>query len=140
MGYLIDTNVLSEMRKGTRGNPHLVAWTARALRREMFLSVLVIGEVRRGIEGVRRRDAAQEDALEAWLGRVSESFDGHILPVTRDIAEAWGRLATPAPVAEVDGVLAATAVVHDLTFVTRNTRDVARTGVRLLNPFEPARG
>lgn len=140
MGYLIDTNVLSEMRKGARGNPHLVAWAARAPQREMFLSVLVLGEVRRGIEGVRRRDAAQADALEAWLERVSESFDGHILPVTRDIAEAWGRLATPDPVAEVDGLLAATALVHDLIFVTRNTRDVARTGVRLLNPFEAAPG
>jgi predicted nucleic acid-binding protein len=138
MGYLIDTNVLSEMRKGTRGNPQLVDWTTRAAQRDMFLSVLIVGEVRRGIEGVRRRDAAQADALEAWLGRVSDAFEGRILPVTRPIAETWGRLATPDPIAEIDGLLAATAIVHGLTLVTRNTRDVARTGVRLLNPFEPS--
>jgi hypothetical protein len=138
MGYLIDTNVLSEMRKGMRGDPNLVSWTTRAAQREMFLSVLVIGEVRRGIEGVRRRDSAQADALEVWLSRISQAFDGRILPVTRPIAEMWGRLATPDPLPEVDGLLAATAFVHDLTLVTRNVQDVARTGVRLLNPFEPA--
>lgn len=138
MGYLIDTNVLSEMRKGARGNPHLTAWAAHVLQRDMFLSVLVIGEVRCGIEGVRRRDTAQADALEGWLGRVSEAFDSRILPVTRHIAETWGRLSTPDPLAAVDGLLAATAIVHDLILVTRNVNDMARTGVRLLNPFEPA--
>jgi hypothetical protein len=136
MGYLIDTNVLSEMRKATRSHPALIAWTTRVPQREMFLSVLVIGEIRCGIEGVRRRDAAQAAALETWLSRVSEAFDGRILPVTREIAETWGRLSTPDPVADVDGLLAATAIACNLILVTRNTRDVARTGVRLLNPFE----
>jgi len=136
MGYLIDTNVLSEMRKGTRGNPQLIAWTTRVPQREMFLSVLVIGEVRHGIESVRRRDATQASALEEWLSRVSKAFDGRILDVTRDAAEIWGRLSTPDRLAEIDGLIAATALAYNLTLVTRNTRDVARTGVKLLNPFD----
>lgn len=136
MGYLIDTNVLSEMRKGARGNPQFVAWTMRVPLREMFLPVLVLGEVRRGIEAVRRRDAAQAAALEAWLARVDESFAGRVLPVTREIAETWGRLSTPDPIAAVDGLIAATALVHGLTLVTRNTRDVARTGVGLIDPLQ----
>ncbi len=138
MGYLIDTNVLSEMRKRARANPHVVAWTVQVLPHEMFVSVLVLGEVRRGIEAVRRRDAVQSAALEGWLAQIGEAFDGRILPVTREIAEMWGRLSTPDPIATADGLLAATALVHDLTLVTRNTRDVARTGVRLLDPFQEA--
>jgi toxin FitB len=138
MGYLIDTNVLSEMRKGTRGHPQLVAWTTQVPLREMFVPVIVLGEVRRGIEGVRRRDVTQAEALEAWLARVGESFVDRILPVTREIAERWGRLSTPDPIATADGIIAATALVHDLTLVTRNTRDVTRTGVRLIDPFQQA--
>jgi len=78
MGFLIDTNVLSEMRKGTRGNPGLIAWTTRVPLREMFLSVLVLGEVRRGIEGLRGRDAIQAVALEAWLDRTYAIFANNI--------------------------------------------------------------
>jgi toxin FitB len=136
MGYLIDTNVLSEMRKGTRGNPQLIAWTARVPQREMFLSVLVIGEVRHGIESVRRRDATQAIALETWLAQVSLAFDSRILDVTRYAAEIWGRLSTPDRLPDIDGLIAATALAHNLILVTRNTRDVARTGVQLLNPFD----
>jgi hypothetical protein len=136
MDYLIDTNVLSEWRKGARANSCLVAWMNHVPQMHLFLSVLVIGEVRCGIEGIRPRDATQAAALEVWLARISQTFEGRILPVTQQIAETWGRLSTPDPLSEVDGLLAATAIAHDLTLVTRNTRDVARTGVRLLNPFE----
>ena len=137
MDYLIDTNVLSEWRKGARANACLVTWMSRVPQMHLFLSVLVIGEVRCGIEGIRTRDATQAAALEEWLARICQTFEGRILPVTRQIAETWGRLSTPDPLSDVDGLLAATAITHDLTLVTRNTRDVARTGVRLLNPFEP---
>jgi predicted nucleic acid-binding protein len=139
MGYLIDTNILSEMRKGSRGHPRLVAWSTHAPQRELFLSVMVVGEVRCGIERLRGRDPAQSASLEAWLGRVCAAFAGQILPVTHEIAERWGRLSATSPLAEVDGLLAATAIVHDLIVVTRNTRDFARTGVTLVNPFEEAR-
>jgi predicted nucleic acid-binding protein len=136
MGYLIDTNVLSELRKGPRGNPGLVAWSTHVPQHEMFLSVMVIGEVRCGIEGVRGRDPAQAASLERWLGRVTDAFAGNILPVTADIADCWGRLSATGPLGEVDGLISATALVHDLIVVTRNTRDFTRTHVRLLNPFQ----
>jgi|HubBroStandDraft_6_1064221.scaffolds.fasta_scaffold888339_1 predicted nucleic acid-binding protein len=136
MGYLIDTNVLSEMRKGKRGHPRLIAWSTHVPRREMFLSVMVLGEVRCGIESVRGRDPAQAAALEEWLGRTNQTFADTILPVTREIADRWGRLSATGPLGEVDGLLAATALVHGHIVVTRNIRDFTRTGVALLNPFE----
>ncbi|WP_433931839.1 type II toxin-antitoxin system VapC family toxin [Sorangium cellulosum] len=137
MSFLIDTNVLSEMRKKARANSNVLGWSARSRASELFLSALVIGEVRRGIEGVRARDPVQAGALDAWLNTVIVSFGPRILPVTVEIADAWGRLSVPDRLPEIDGLLAATAIVHNLILVTRNTRDVARTGARLLNPFEP---
>ncbi len=138
MGYLIDTNVLSEMRKRGRANVHVLRWAEGTRTNDLFLSTLVVGEVRRGIEGVRARDAAQARSLDTWLAVVLASFGARILPVTLEIADTWGRLSAPDRLPETDGLLAATALVHDLTFVTRNTRDVERTGVRLLNPFDPS--
>lgn len=137
MGYLIDTNVLSEMRKGARANLNVQAWVARYMASEVFLSALVVGEIRRGIEIVRRKDSDQAEAIERWLTTVTSSFGDRILPVTRQIAEEWGRLSVPDPVPVIDGLLAATARVHSLTLVTRNVKDVARTGVPIVNPFEP---
>jgi toxin FitB len=135
MGYLIDTNVLSEMRKSTRGDPGVIAWSLHVPLREMFLSVLVLGEVRRGVEALRGRDPNQANALEAWLLRTNETFAATILPVSREIADCWGRLSVPDRLPEIDGFLAATAIVHGLVLVTRNTRDFTRTGVALFNPF-----
>jgi predicted nucleic acid-binding protein len=93
------------------------------------------GEIRRGVENLRRKDPVQAQVLDAWLGHVV-SFHGRILPVTQEIAETWGRLSVPDRLPVADGLLAATAIVHNLILVTRNTRDVARTGVTLLNPFD----
>ena len=137
MGFLIDTNVLSEMRKQARANSNVLRWSAQNRDSDLFLSVLVIGEIRRGIEGVRARDPVQAGSLDAWLTTVVASFGPRILPVTVEIADVWGRLSVPDRLPEIDGLLAATAVVHNLVFVTRNTRDVARVGVRLINPFDP---
>jgi toxin FitB len=137
MGFLIDTNVLSEMRKQARANSNVLRWAAVNRESDLFLSALVIGEVRRGIEGVRMRDPVQAGSLDTWLNAVIASFGSRVLPVTVEIADVWGRLSAPDRLPEIDGLLAATAVVHNLILVTRNTRDVARTGVRLLNPFEP---
>jgi toxin FitB len=136
MGFLIDTNVLSEMRKQARANANVLRWAARNRASDLFLSALVIGEVRRGIEAARTRDAVQANSLDTWLATVIASFGPRILPITVEIADAWGRLSVPDRLPEVDGLLAATAIVHNLVLVTRNTRDVARTGVHILNPFD----
>jgi predicted nucleic acid-binding protein len=100
----------------------------------------VLGEIRQGIERIRRRDPAQAEALERWLEGLVAGYRDRILPVTADVAQEWGRLAaSPQPPPAVDGLLAATARVHRLVLVTRNVGDVAGTGVPVVNPFEPAR-
>jgi predicted nucleic acid-binding protein len=136
VGYLIDTNVASELRKAGAANPHFIAWVSRIQRSTMFLSVLVAGEIRRGIEIVRRKDTTQAQVLDRWFGNLLSSFDGRILPVTQPIAEEWARRSVPDKLPVIDGLLAATAIVHGHIVVTRNTRDFARTGVTLVNPFE----
>lgn len=137
MSYLIDTNVISELRKGKRADPGVVAWFSGLAEEEVFLSVLTLGEIRRGIESIRRRDAAAAGALESWLGRISELHRERIVSLDRAIAEEWGRINVPDPLPVVDGLLAATAKLMGLTLATRNTADVARSGVKLFNPFDP---
>jgi predicted nucleic acid-binding protein len=134
--YLVDTNVISEIRKGARGNPGVVAWYATVTDEDLCLSVLVLGEIRKGVELKRRRDPAQADLLEAWLDQVKIAFGDRALPVDATIIEAWGRMAAVRSVPVIDGLLAATAKVHDLTLVTRNEADVADLGARILNPFD----
>ena len=135
MSWLLDTNIISELRKGERGHPGLRAWFAQVNEDSLWTSVLVVGELRRGIESLRRRDVPSALALEHWLAGITGGFADRILPVDQAVAEQWGRLNVPDPVPTVDGLLAATAMVHRLTLVTRNTRDVARTGVALLDPM-----
>src|SRR5262249_8525943 len=101
-------------------------------------SVLVVGEVRRGIETIRRRDAESAKALDRWLARVMQEHQGRLLAVDRAVAEEWGHLDAAFGLSPIDGLLVATARVNGLTLVTRNPRDVARTGVSCLNPFESA--
>jgi toxin FitB len=135
LSYLLDTDVISELRKGERANPNVLSWFAELADEEIYLSVLTIGEIRRGVENVRRRDLDSAAALDSWLARVSDAHRDRILPVDRAIAEEWGRMNTPDPLPVIDGLLAATAKVVGLTLVTRNVADVERTGVELLNPF-----
>ena len=135
MSHLLDTNVISELRKGERADSSVFAWFAGLNDEEIFLSVLTIGEIRRGVEGVRRRDPDSAAALDSWLARLSQAHRERILPIDRAIAEEWGRMNVPDPLPVVDGLLAATAKVLDLTLVTRNVADVEGTGVELLNPF-----
>lgn len=134
-GYLIDTNVLSELRKGTRANANVRRWFDSLDEDAIYLSVLVSGEIRRGIEGIRRRDSRAAAALEGWLANLIRAHSDRVLPVDAAVADEWGRLDARGTLPVVDGLLAATARVHDLTLVTRNVRDVARTGVDLLDPF-----
>ena len=109
----------------------------RSADEEIFLSVLTIGEIRRGIESVRRRDPDSAAALDRWLTRLSEAHGDRILPIDRAIAEEWGRMNVPDPLPVVDGLLAATARVLGLTLVTRNVADVEASGVELFDPFDP---
>ena len=135
MSYLLDTNVISELRKGKRCDPRLADWFAGVVEDDIFLSVLTIGELRKGIEQIQRRDQKSASALNRWLGRLIDSFQDKILPVDRAIAEEWGRMNVPGPLPVIDSLLAATAKLHDLSLVTRNIKDIARTGVTCLNPF-----
>lgn len=135
MSWPVDTNVLSELRKGPRANERVRSWFGKARAAELYTSVLVLGEVRRGIESVRRRDGEGAKALEEWVTRMTDGFSDRILPIDATVADRWGALNVPDPLPAMDGLLAATALVHDLTVVTRNVRDVARSGARVLDPF-----
>ena len=136
MKFLLDTNVIAELRKGARANVHVRSWFETLDPDAIVLSVLTIGEIRRGIENVRRRDSATAKALERWLRRLIAEHRDRILPVDLAVTEEWGRLNVPDPLPVVDALLSATAKVHGLTLVTRNVKDVARTGVELVNPFD----
>lgn len=135
MNYLLDTNVISELRRGKRAEPSVTSWFADIADEQIFLSVLTIGEIRRGVEGARRRDPDSAASLDSWLARLSEAHRDRILPIDRAIAEEWGRLSVPDPLPVIDGLLAATARVLGLTLATRNVTDVESTGVALFNPF-----
>lgn len=133
--FLVDTNVLSEARKGTRANAGVSAFFASADDAALHVSVLTIGELHKGVERIRRRDPSAARALGRWLSSVEREFADRILPVDTEIAATWGALDAAGPIPVVDGLLAATAITRGLTLVTRNVRDVRRTGVKVLDPF-----
>jgi predicted nucleic acid-binding protein len=133
--FVLDTNVISELRKGTRAHAGVRGWFESVDDAAVYLSVLVIGEIRQGIESLRRRDAAAAAKLDRWLHELVQSHGDRVLPVDGAVADRWGRLNVPDPISAVDGMLAATALVHSATLVTRNVRHVQRTGVRHLDPF-----
>ncbi|HEX3042782.1 MAG TPA: type II toxin-antitoxin system VapC family toxin [Solirubrobacterales bacterium] len=135
MSYLLDTNVISELRKGERADANVRAWFGELGDEEIYLSVLTIGEIRRGVESVRRRDTDSAAALDGWLARLGEAHRDRILPVDRAIAEEWGRMNVPDPLPVVNGLLAATAKVAGLIFATRNVADVEGAGIDLVDPF-----
>ena len=135
MSYLIDTNVVSEIRKGGTANAQVAAWWSAVAEDELWTSTLVLGEIRKGIERTRRRDPSKARALEQWLDTLTTHFENRALAVDTAVAEAWGCLNGPRPLPVVDSLLAATAIVHDLTLVTRNTADIEGTGVATLNPW-----
>lgn len=139
MSLLLDTNVVSELRKGARAHPDVRAWFETINDFEIHLSVLTVGEIRRGIENIRARDPKQATALERWLHRLTREHADRILTLDRRVAEQWGRLSAARSGSPVDVLMAATAIAHELVLVTRNTRDVSWTGVACMNPFD-ARG
>lgn len=134
--YLIDTDVISEARKGVKTNPGVRAFFGDVTGRPVYLSAITIGELRQGIERLRYRgDQAQAERLERWLARVSIDYGDSILAFDADTAEIWGRLRVPNPENPLDKQVAATALIYDLTVVTRNVAHYATTGVQVLNPF-----
>ena len=137
--FLIDTNVISEVRKGRRADAGLQSFWATAVREDtpLFLAAVTIGELRRGVELIRHRgDHLQALLLEQWLVEVLQTYSDRVLAVDDDAAQIWGRLRVPNPHHAIDKQIAAIALLHDLTVVTRNTNDFASCGVRLLNPFQ----
>ena len=136
MSFLLDTNVISELRTGNRCDPGVREWLAGVKQEEIFLSSLTLGELRKGIELIRRRDPRSARALEGWLREVLVVHSDRILPVDTAVAEEWGCLNVPDPRPVIDSLLAATAKVHDLVLVTRNVKDIEGTGARWLNPFK----
>jgi predicted nucleic acid-binding protein len=135
VSYLIDTNIISEVRKGDRCDASVAAWYAAVDDADLYLSVLVLGEVRSGIERARPRDPAKAEVLEAWLNEVMVAFADRVLPIDGAVADEWGHMSALRPIPVIDGLLAATAKAHRMTLVTRNDADVAGLGARLLNPF-----
>jgi hypothetical protein len=136
--YLVDTDVISEARKGDKGNPGVRQFFRDAERggAQLYLSAVTIGELRQGVESVRHRgDEPQARLLERWLNRVTSTYQDSILRFDEEIAEIWGRLRVPNPENPLDKQIAATALINDLTVVTRNTTHYLSTGVQVLNPF-----
>ena len=134
--FLLDTNIVSEVRKGRRSDPNVSNWYAGVGESQLFISSLTIGEIRKGIELARRRhDVDQAESLETWLQAVIHRFSGRILTVGTEEADTWGQISAIRPVPVVDGLLAATAMAHDMILVTRNVSDVEGLGVRVLDPF-----
>jgi len=133
--YLLDTSILSEIRK-SRGDEGVKRWVSATASDSLYLSVLVVAEIRRGVERLKGRDPEQAAVYEAWLDTVLCDYAGRILSVDIEAADEWGRMSVPDPIPVVDGLMAATAKVRGMTFVTRNTADVERTGVALLDPSQ----
>ncbi|MEV0621056.1 type II toxin-antitoxin system VapC family toxin [Nonomuraea sp. NPDC050404] len=135
MSYILDTNIVSEMTKRTR-DTSVQAWLDTIAGPNLYLSVMSFGEVRKGIELLRRRDPRQAGVYETWLERLKHEFRTRVLPVTPWVAEEWGRLHAMRPLPIVDGLIAATARAHDWTLVTRNVKDFVGLDVRTINPFD----
>ncbi len=136
MPYLLDTNVLSELRKGRRGDQRVRAWAEAVSVERHFVSILSLGEIRKGIERLRRKSPQQCEVFEQWLEQLSVNYAEDILEVNDAVADRWGRLEAGRTRPVIDGLLAATALESDLTIATRNTKDFAGTGVKLVNPFD----
>jgi len=135
VSFLLDTNIVSELRRGERANAGVVEWFDEQSPRELFLSVLTVGEMRQGIDELRGRNSAQATLLDRWVTGLVQFYEDRLLYVDGDVAEEWGRLRVRRRSPVVDGLLAATARVHKLTLVTRNERDFKALPVRVLNPF-----
>lgn len=136
MKYLLDTNVISEPRRKAP-DPNVLAWFRKVDPGSLYISVLTLGEIAKGAESLSRRDPANGNSLLAWLGGLRHLYADRLIGIDGGIAERWGRLSAVRSLPVIDGLLAATALALDMTLVTRNTRDIAGTGVAVINPWEP---
>ena len=138
MMYLLDTNVISELRKQDKANPGVLKFFREATQQDaqLYISVITIGELRRGVELIRYcGDRPQAELLETWLQTILTDYADHMLDFTAVEAQVWGKLRAPQPQNAIDKQIAAIALVYGLTLVTRNVRDFRGTGVDILNPF-----
>jgi predicted nucleic acid-binding protein len=133
--WLLDTNVVSELRRGSRANAAVVEWFDDQSVQSLFLSVVTLGEIRQGIDQLRKREGRRALELDRWLTGLGQFYEDRLLFVDEPIADEWGRLRARHSVPVVDGLIAATARVHRLTVATRNVRDFSRLDVDVLNPF-----
>jgi predicted nucleic acid-binding protein len=137
-GYLLDTNVLSETRR-TRPDPGVAAFLSAADAIGLFLSVLTLGELRKGVAAKRAADGLAADRIAVWVDTIETTFADRLLTIDAPVASRWGELSAGRPAPVIDTLLAATAMHHGLTLVTRNVRDVEATGVAILNPWRDPR-
>ncbi len=136
MNILVDTNVISELRRGRNADSRVMRWFAAIPPEDIFTSVIVLGELRRGIELVSRRDQRQAEVLAQWYDIVRERLGDRVLAVDEPVMTVWARISAPDVLPAYDGLIAATALLHGLTVATRNTRDYRRSGVQVVNPWE----
>jgi predicted nucleic acid-binding protein len=137
VSFLLDTNVLSELRRSERAHPKVQAWAASVSANELFISAITLLEIELGTLLIARRDTAQASLLRKWIDqRVLPAFDGRILAVDTAVAQRCARLHVPDPRAERDALLAATALVYGKAVVTRNMADFAPMGAKVINPWE----
>lgn len=134
MTFLLDTPVVAEICQ-PGGDPRVKSWFAGTRGEDLYVSILAIGEIRQGIERLRAREPVEVGLFEAWLAQLRARFADRILRITAEIAEEWARLDVAAPLPIIDGLMAATAKVNGFTLVTRNARELARTGVPVLDPW-----
>lgn len=135
--YLLDTNVLSELRRHNRAHPNVMSWASKLHPSEVFLSVVTILEIERGVLLRERQDKAQGAVLRAWLDdRVLPQFEGRVLPIDMAVARLCAALHVPNPRPHGDALIAATALVHDLKLATRNVDDFKGMGVDVINPWD----
>lgn len=139
MSFLLDTNVVSELRR-PRCDANVRRWVAGTDNSQLHVSVVVIGELRAGVELLRRHDPAQAERLDGWLAEALTDFGPRILPVDREVADRWGLIdGTRGPLPTADALIAATALTHHLTVATRNVRDFERCGVPVVDPWSDPR-
>ena len=135
MNILVDTNVVSELKRGRKAAPRVAAWFAAMPPERIFTSVVVLGEIRCGIELIARRDKTQAEALDRWYATMRRRLGDRVLPVDEPVMATWARISVPDMLPAYDGLIAATALIHDLTVATRDATSYRRAGARVIDPW-----
>ena len=136
MPFLLDTNILSELRKGARCDPNVSNWAAKESTQSHYISVLSLGEIRKGIELLRKKSPEKCIPLENWLQKLHSDYANCTIAITTEISKRWGELSAHRPLPVIDSLLAATALEHGFTLATRNTKDFDGLGISIVNPFQ----